>query len=156
MEDVRISYPWHPVTKQVRHVMSFAFLLASVWMALHAHTTILVVLAIVFGMAAVAAQLDQSTTIDRGTGQVSRDLSLWGILMRRSNWPLRDFSGSGVYRLPAGSPQAPTDLVHVGLQRADGSIVAFRYFSVPKNQPCPAAEDFEKELAMAFGNHGVA
>jgi hypothetical protein len=156
MENYCISYHWHPATNRGRHLMSLALLLACVWLALHANSAILAVLAFLFGLASIAVQLDQLTTVDQKAGKVCRGISLWGLPLRKTVWPLREFSGVGVYRVPAGSPQAPADLVHVGLQRTNGTIVAVRCFYSLRSQPCPAAEDFERQLASAVRNPEVA
>jgi hypothetical protein len=129
--------------------MSLLLVAAATWSAWHAPSTTLRVVAAAFAAGAVAVQIDQRTGIAGTAGTVTREVTLWGRRLRATRWPLSDFDHVGAHRLPAGPPQAPRELVHVGLRRHTGGLLAFRYFSTGRGQPCPAAVEFARDLAEA-------
>jgi len=146
MTEQTLSYEWHPVTKPIRYGLSFLCAVACVWVAFHAKTPLLAGISSVFGLGAILALLNQRTSVDLASRSVSRELTLAGYRLRSSKWSLADFISVGAYRLPAGTPQAPADLVHVGLQRSSGSILALRYFRAGRGRPCPEADAFVRSL----------
>lgn len=120
--------------------------MACLWVAVHAHPPTLILVSIAFAFGAVALHVEQRVRIDPASRHVSREI-VWGkICLRSSSHSLEDFSGIGAYRLTAGLPQAGTDLVHVGLRRSTGGILAIRYFTARRGQPCPEAEVFARSL----------
>jgi hypothetical protein len=115
--------------------------------AFHAHTATFVLISVALAFGALAPQIEQRVRIDPVARDVSREITLGTACLWSSCGSLGDFSGIGAYRLPAGTPQAPADLVHVGLRRATGGILAIRYFTARRGQPCPEAEAFAHSLA---------
>ena len=148
MTDNKIFYEFHPNSKRTRCIISLLLGIASIWVALHATTATMVVVAIVFAFGCLAAQVDQSLCIDTKSHIVSRKITLWGLCLRSSHWSLKDFTGIGMYRNRVG-PTTPSDLVHVGLRRATGNITSLRYFSIGARQPCPEADAFAHSLEKA-------
>jgi hypothetical protein len=147
MTDNVIAYEWHTVTKRVRSIFSVLFAIGCVWVAFHARTTTLVLISVAFAFAAIAAQVDQRVCIDMNAREVSKQITLGKIRLWSSRHSLNEFTGIGTYRLPAGTPQAPREHVHVGLRRSNGSIFAIRYFAARCAQPCPEAQAFAHQLA---------
>jgi hypothetical protein len=153
-----ISYKWHTVTKRDRYIISALSASACIWVAIHAHTTTLVLISVAFALGAVGPQIEQRVRIDLNSRGVSREITLWRLCLWSSRRSLDDFCGIGVYRLPSGTPQAPADLVHVGLRSSTGSILAIRYFTATRGQPCPEAQAFARSLEETthLKFHGVA
>ena len=152
------SYEWHTESKRVRYAVSALLVLASIGVALHAHTTTLALVSVVFAVGALAPLIEQRVRIDPVARDVVRDIRLGRVCLWSSCRPLGDFTGIGAYRLPSGPPQACSDLVHVGLMRSTGSVLAIRYFNVRRGQPCPEADAFARSLGemTRLKFHGVA
>jgi hypothetical protein len=144
-----ITYSWHTVSKRFRNVMALLLAIACIGLASRAHTGALAAVAALFGLGAVAAQINQNTTIDMSSLKVERKITLWGRCLRNSQWSLSDFTGIGDYRVAGGADS--NDLVQVGLRRRSGSILSLRYFNVVPGQPCPAAESFVHDLEGSTG-----
>ncbi len=140
------TYEFHSVTKRSRHLISALCAVACLWSGWHARTPALAFICAAFAFAAVAVQIEQRVRIDPVSRDVARQLSLWGRSLWSSRHSLDDFTEVAAYRLPAGPPQAPADLVHIGLRRSTGSVLAIRYFHVRRGQPCPEAESFARIL----------
>ena len=158
MNDIAISYEFHSVTKRTRYIISFLCAAACLWAGFHARTALLAFISVAFAFGAIAVQVDQRVCIDSSSREVFRQISLWGRRLWSSHRSLDDFTEVAAYRLPSGTPQAPADLVHVGLRRSTGSILAIRYFSTRRGQPCPEAEAFARGLEATTHLHfyGVA
>ena len=114
------------------------------------------VIAAAFFAAALGLQVDRLMTIDPEAGRVSRLTTFFGVSLWKRQWPLDAFSGVHTYRRGAGTPQAPMDLVYVGLMRIGGSTLAVRHFQAGRGRPCPAAEAFAGDLQRAAGLPAVA
>lgn len=140
------TYEFHSVTKRSRRLIFALCAVACVWSGWHARTPAMAFVCAAFGFAAVAAQVEQRVCIDPASRDVARQLSLWGRSLWSSHYSLDDFAEVAAYRLSAGPPQAPADLVHVGLRRSTGSVLAIRYFHARRGQPCPEAESFARIL----------
>lgn len=161
MSDEPIVCEWHSVGKRTRFLLAAVCVLAGLWIAWHATTPSMVCLAAVFGLGALAVQADQQVSIAAGSHTVSRRISLWGRVLWSSSWPVADFTGVGSYRIPAGGRDHAHELVHVGLRRATGGVLAVRYFSVRRGEPCPEAEEYARDLeerirltGVTMANHG--
>jgi hypothetical protein len=142
---------WHSMPRRTRYAISLVCAIASLWIVWHANSPLLAGIAAAFAFASVAALADQNITLDPTHRQVTREITLLGWRLRSTQWPLDQFTAIRAYRLPAGTPQAPAELCHVGLQRASGSIIAVRYFPTRRGAECPEAEAFARELAATTG-----
>jgi hypothetical protein len=156
MADDVVAYSWHTSTPRLRNVLSLGLIAACVMLSAHARSVPQALLAALFGWGAVAVQLDQSISVNKTGGHVDRTISLLGHPMWSSHWDAKDFSAVGTYRLRGGDPKAPVDLVHVGLRRASGTILAIRYFSTGPGEPCPEADTFAQDLERALFRRDIA
>ena len=146
MKDTALIFQFHTASKRGRSLISLLCAVACVWTAFHASTKTLALMSVPFAFGAVAARLDQQVRIDMTTRTVSRQITLWGLCLWDSHWRLGEFTGVATYRLPSGTPQSPGDLVHVGLRRSVGGVLAIRHFSSRRAQPCPEADAFARSL----------
>lgn len=148
MTSAASSYEFHTVAKRTRLLVSALCAAACLGTAWHSLSGAARLIPVAFALAAVAVQVEQQVCIDSTARTVSRSITLWGRPLWSSRRPLDNFSAVAAYRLPCGPPQAPSELVHVGLRRSTGSILGIRYFGTPRSQPCPEAEAFARLLVL--------
>ena len=161
-----ITYSWHGASRKGRAWMSALCLIVSIYIACMAilrphhlgggRAAVLAVISALFFAASVGLQFERLVTINVEAGSVTRSMSLWGLSLWKSRWPLGAFTGVGVYRLKAGTPQSAMDLVYVGLRTVSGSTVAIRYFRTGRGQPSAPADAFANELQHVIGGTAVA
>ena len=159
MTTTSVTYSWHGA-KNNASAFAALCLLVSIYIACIAifrphhlspgRAMAAAIISALFLAAAIGLKFDHRITIDLGAGFVSRTIWFWGTLLWKSRWPLTDFVGVNTYRLKAGPSQSPMDLVYVGLKRVNGSSLAVQYFRTGRNRPCPAADEFAKELGCVI------